>query len=394
MTFAAQKTTRRIFRITIQRVVYQITKNLLHQVFDPYGVVETIEIFPGRSRIVAFIKYGQDHDAARALQNLQGRNIYDGCCQLGIELLPVSFEKLGATNSAPGTQQAVTEVLQQEEKTAAAQLSSVAAAAVGAGEITAAMLAAAGVRQEEAPETPQETGSAQTQLSTDEGASAAESSAAAASTLVGKSSCDVHGVHAIFRSYLSDWKEKHDSYSTCMRTKPDGIRIGPSCCSFHKTENSFGLRPPEECDQGVANDTWDQGNMETILLPIEIQRDGNGCFNYSWERNWSHRIPSLRSYEGLQPWPPPCSLRTSCLSRRGVVLWTWVYGIKAGAAAWKESMRENYSKSPLGKYRIRKESNCIRKDLDLIVLGEVKGLNIHYIRMTCIYVGDKQEQSI
>ena len=70
---------------------------------------------------------------------------------------------------------------------------------------------------------------------------------------------------------------------------------------------------------------------------------------------------------------------------RGVVLWTWVYGIKAGAAAWKESMRENYSKSPLGR---------IRKGLDLIVLGEVKGLNIHYIRMTCIHVGDNQEKII
>jgi hypothetical protein len=29
-----------------------------------FGVVETIEIFPGRSRIVAFIKYGLDDDAA------------------------------------------------------------------------------------------------------------------------------------------------------------------------------------------------------------------------------------------------------------------------------------------------------------------------------------------
>jgi hypothetical protein len=63
---------------------------VLHQVFDPYGVVETIEIFPGRSRIVAFIKYGLDHDATRAFENLQGRNIYDDCCQLCTELLPVS----------------------------------------------------------------------------------------------------------------------------------------------------------------------------------------------------------------------------------------------------------------------------------------------------------------
>ena len=67
------------------------------------------------------------------------------------------------------------------------------------------------------------------------------------------------------------------------------------------------------------------------------------------------------------------------------LLWTWVHCIKAGVAAWEESMKEKYCKSPLGKYRIRKESTCIRKSLmSPIVLGEVKGLWIHYIRMSCI----------
>jgi hypothetical protein len=67
----------------------------------------------------------------------------------------------------------------------------------------------------------------------------------------------------------------------------------------------------------------------------------------------------------------------------------WVHSIKAGVAAWEESMREKYSKSLLGKYLIRKESSCIRKGLDLFVLEEVKVLNIHYIRMTCIHVGNQ-----
>jgi hypothetical protein len=43
---------------------------------------------------------------------------------------------------------------------------------------------------------------------------------------------------------------------------------------------------------------------------------------------WSHSITSPRSYEGLQPWPPPCSLRTSFLSGRGVVLWTLVHELQ------------------------------------------------------------------
>ena len=52
-------------------------------------------------------------------------------------------------------------------------------------------------------------------------------------------------------------------------------------------------------------------------------------------------------------------------------------------------MKEKYFKSPLGKYRIRKESDCIRKCLGLIVLGEVKGLNIHY-KDDMYLVGEKQ----
>ena len=35
----------------------------------------------------------------------KGRNIYNGCCQLGIELLTESIDTSGATNSALGTQQ-------------------------------------------------------------------------------------------------------------------------------------------------------------------------------------------------------------------------------------------------------------------------------------------------
>jgi hypothetical protein len=56
MALADEKTSLRILHIMLQRIVYQIMKNLLHQVFDPHGAVETIEIFPARSRIVAFIK--------------------------------------------------------------------------------------------------------------------------------------------------------------------------------------------------------------------------------------------------------------------------------------------------------------------------------------------------
>jgi len=56
MAFAAEKMSRRILRVTIQHVLYPITQSVLHQIFGPYGAIETIEIFPAKSRIVVFIK--------------------------------------------------------------------------------------------------------------------------------------------------------------------------------------------------------------------------------------------------------------------------------------------------------------------------------------------------
>jgi hypothetical protein len=50
--------------------------------------------------------------------------------------------------------------------------------------------------------------------------------------------------------------------------------------------------------------------------------------NFSEICGWSHSITSPQSYEVLQPWPPPCSLGTSFLSGRGVVLWTLVHELQ------------------------------------------------------------------
>jgi hypothetical protein len=109
MAFLSEKVPRRLLRVTAHQAIYPITEGVLHQVFDLYGVVETIEIFPKRSRIVAFIKYGLDHDASRAFENLQGRNIYHGCCQFCIELIPVSLGS-GATKLKEMTQQTTIKV--------------------------------------------------------------------------------------------------------------------------------------------------------------------------------------------------------------------------------------------------------------------------------------------
>lgn len=95
----------------------------------------------------------------------------------------------------------------------------------------------------------------------------------------------------------------------------------------------------------------------------------------------------------LQPWPPPCSLRTCCLSGKGVVLWTLVRWMRP--AGWQEGQGycsssrsragEGREKSLLGNSIVLgslglKESNSLGSH---IVLGKVNGLSIHYTRMTC-----------
>jgi hypothetical protein len=55
---------------------------VLRQVFDLYGIVEDMGIFDEGVETTVLVQYHSASDAATALKNLQGRNIYDGCCRL------------------------------------------------------------------------------------------------------------------------------------------------------------------------------------------------------------------------------------------------------------------------------------------------------------------------
>uniref|UniRef100_A0A0A8YVY9 Uncharacterized protein n=1 Tax=Arundo donax TaxID=35708 RepID=A0A0A8YVY9_ARUDO len=57
-----------------------MTEAVLHQVFDPYGEVEHMEVSEGTSTVAAVVKYASLQEAEQALQMLNGRNVYDGCC--------------------------------------------------------------------------------------------------------------------------------------------------------------------------------------------------------------------------------------------------------------------------------------------------------------------------
>ncbi|CAA6667654.1 unnamed protein product [Spirodela intermedia] len=75
----------RIILVTIHHMLYPITVEVLHQVFSSYGFVEKIVTFQKSAGFQALIQYQLPQNAIQARTALQGRNIYDGCCQLDIQ---------------------------------------------------------------------------------------------------------------------------------------------------------------------------------------------------------------------------------------------------------------------------------------------------------------------
>ncbi|KAK3426187.1 polypyrimidine tract-binding protein homolog 3 [Eucalyptus grandis] len=75
----------RILLVTIHHMLYPITVEVLQQVFSPYGFVEKIVTFQKSAGFQALIQYQSRQCAIAARTSLQGRNIYDGCCQLDIQ---------------------------------------------------------------------------------------------------------------------------------------------------------------------------------------------------------------------------------------------------------------------------------------------------------------------
>ncbi|CAL0320503.1 unnamed protein product [Lupinus luteus] len=75
----------RILLVTIHHVLYPMTVDVLHRVFSPHGSVEKIVTFQKSAGCQALIQYQSRQSAVTAKSALQGRNVYDGCCQLDIQ---------------------------------------------------------------------------------------------------------------------------------------------------------------------------------------------------------------------------------------------------------------------------------------------------------------------
>ncbi|ESW15554.1 hypothetical protein PHAVU_007G081900 [Phaseolus vulgaris] len=75
----------RILLVTVHHMLYPITVDVLFQVFSPHGTVEKIVTFQKSAGFQALIQFQSRQSAVNARSTLQGRNIYDGCCQLDIQ---------------------------------------------------------------------------------------------------------------------------------------------------------------------------------------------------------------------------------------------------------------------------------------------------------------------
>nr|DAD22503.1 TPA_asm: hypothetical protein HUJ06_023966 [Nelumbo nucifera] len=88
----------RILLVTIHHMLYPITVEVLHQVFSPHGFVEKIVTFQKSAGFQALVQYQSRQNAVSARSALQGRNIYDGCCQLDIQFSNLSELQVNYNN--------------------------------------------------------------------------------------------------------------------------------------------------------------------------------------------------------------------------------------------------------------------------------------------------------
>jgi len=88
----------RILLVTIHHMLYPMTVEVLHQVFSPHGFVEKIVTFQKSAGFQALIQYQSRQSALSAIDVLQGRNIYDGCCQLDIQFSNLSELQVNYNN--------------------------------------------------------------------------------------------------------------------------------------------------------------------------------------------------------------------------------------------------------------------------------------------------------
>ncbi|XP_063707137.1 polypyrimidine tract-binding protein 1 isoform X2 [Culicoides brevitarsis] len=74
-----------VLRVIVESLLYPVTLEILHQIFQRFGKVLKIVTFTKNNSFQALIQYPDAETARHAKQTLDGQNIYNGCCTLRID---------------------------------------------------------------------------------------------------------------------------------------------------------------------------------------------------------------------------------------------------------------------------------------------------------------------
>ncbi|XP_017780649.1 PREDICTED: polypyrimidine tract-binding protein 1 isoform X4 [Nicrophorus vespilloides] len=82
-----------VLRVIIEHMIYPISLEILHVIFQRFGKVLKIVTFTKNNSFQALIQYPDTQSAQAAKQTLDGQNIYNSCCTLRID-----YSKMTALN--------------------------------------------------------------------------------------------------------------------------------------------------------------------------------------------------------------------------------------------------------------------------------------------------------
>ncbi|XP_047060414.1 uncharacterized protein LOC124667129 isoform X2 [Lolium rigidum] len=98
MSGCLKSTTSCVLQVTVTHLIHP--EEVLHQVFDVYGVTELC-VLQRSTYLEVFVEFQSGLEAGQAQRALHGRCIYDGCCLLDIQHASPSISVITLDNSRP-----------------------------------------------------------------------------------------------------------------------------------------------------------------------------------------------------------------------------------------------------------------------------------------------------
>lgn len=100
MSVCQKSTTSCVLHVTITHLIYPVTEEVLHELFDAYGVNELC-VLQRSAYVEVFVEFQSWYEASQARGALHGRCIYDVSCLLDIQHAPPSISVHRLPNSEP-----------------------------------------------------------------------------------------------------------------------------------------------------------------------------------------------------------------------------------------------------------------------------------------------------